>query len=132
MAGFGFSDLQKLTKTDDFSSVFNFRRRISGEYLAVHYRPNALGTPRLGLVVGKKTARRAVDRNFMRRVLREMFRHEQQGMTGWDLVIRVQKPFSREDRTAIRAEFQQLLQKLPSQVPTILNRTHGANPDLAN
>jgi len=129
--GLGFSDRQKLKKTDDFSSVFNFRRRICGNYLACHYKPNAQGTARLGLIVGKKTARRAVARNYIRRVLRELFRHEQQRLAGLDLVIRVQKPFAKTDMAAIQAEFQQLLQKLPGAVVTLPEQMHGTHTDLA-
>ena len=42
----------------------------------MHYMPNALEHARLGLIVGKKTARRAVQRNYMKRVLRELFRQQ--------------------------------------------------------
>ena len=118
MTGFGFSDRQKLKKTDDFSSVFNFRRRLCGNFLAWHYKPNTLGSARLGLIVGKKTARRSVARNYIRRVLRELFRHEQQRLAGLDLVIRVQKPFGKPELAAIRTEFQQLMQKLPGKAAT--------------
>lgn len=44
----------KMIKTDDFSSVFNFRKRFSLKYLVMHYQPNTLQRARLGLVVGKK------------------------------------------------------------------------------
>jgi len=44
VTGFGFPGRYKLKKTDEFSSVFNFRRRISGIVLALHYMPNTLDT----------------------------------------------------------------------------------------
>jgi len=107
-----FTKKAKLIKTDEFSSVFNFRKRISAKFLAVHYQPNTLEHPRLGLVVGKKIAKLAVDRNYMRRVLRELFRTQQYVINHVDLVIRVQKKFEKEDYIQIKQEFDALMAKI--------------------
>jgi ribonuclease P protein component len=60
-----FARRYRLTKTDEFSSVFGFRRAIRGKLLMLHYQPRPEGNTeaRLGLVVGKKLLKRAVDRN---------------------------------------------------------------------
>ena len=107
-----FTKKAKLIKTDEFSSVFNFRKRISAKFLALHYQPNQIGRARLGLVVGKKVAKRAVDRNYMRRVLREFFRMQQHEINHVDLVIRVQKKFDKEDFIQIKQEFDSLIAKI--------------------
>jgi ribonuclease P protein component len=106
----------KMIKTDDFSSVFNFRKRFSLQYLAMHYQPNTLQRPRLGLVVGKKTAKLAVSRNYMRRVLREFFRLNQHQICHVDLIIRVQKKFDKVDFIQIKQEFDTLIAKLNQRV----------------
>ncbi len=106
----------KMIKTDDFSSVFNFRKRISTPYLAMHYQPNMRSRARLGLVVGKKTAKLAVSRNYMRRVLRELFRCKQHEICHVDLIIRVQKKFSKGDFVQIKQEFDMLITKLNQRV----------------
>ena len=108
--------LAKMIKTDDFSSVFNFRKRISTEHLAIHYQPNMHDRARLGLVVGKKTAKLAVSRNYMRRVLREFFRLQQHEICHVDLIIRVQKKFSKVDFIQIKQEFNLLIGKLNQRV----------------
>ncbi len=102
----------KLIKTDDFSSVFNFRKRIFANFIALHYQPNNLQIARLGLVVGKKIAKKAVDRNYMRRVLRECFRIEQHTIPSVDLVIRVQKKFEKKDFMQLQQEFNEVIAKL--------------------
>ena len=107
-----FTKKAKLIKTDEFSSVFNFRKRIFANFLAFHYQPNQQDLPRLGLVVGKKIAKRAVDRNYMRRVLREFFRVNQHAINYVDLVIRVQKRFERKDFAQIHQEFATLIAKV--------------------
>lgn len=107
-----FTKQAKLIKTDEFSSVFNFRKRITAKFLAVHYQPNTLGHARLGLVVGKKIAKRAVHRNYMRRVLREFFRTQQHTISAVDLVVRVQRKFEKQDFVHIKQEFDGLIAKI--------------------
>ena len=102
----------KLIKTDEFSSVFNFRKCISSQYLVMHYQPNALQRARLGLVIGKKTSNLAVSRNYMRRVLREFFRLNQHHLSHVDLIIRVQKKFGKVNFIQIKKDFNMLIYKL--------------------
>ena len=106
----------KMIKTDDFSSVFNFRKRFSLKSLVMHYQPNSFERVRLGLVVGKKTAKLAVSRNYMRRVLREFFRLNQHDICHVDLIIRVQKKFDKVDFLQIKQEFDTLIYKLNQRV----------------
>ncbi|HOY69526.1 MAG TPA: ribonuclease P protein component [Methylotenera sp.] len=102
----------KLTKADDFSSVFNFRKRIASTHLVMHYQPNIHQRPRIGLVVSKKVAKLAVSRNYIRRVLRELFRLKQHDIAHVDLVLRVQKKFTKCDFIEITKEFDMLVSKL--------------------
>jgi ribonuclease P protein component len=111
---YSFPRTAKLIKTDDFSSVFNFRKRISGHYLAIHYQYNLLDRPRLGLIVSKKNARLSVTRNYMRRVLRELFRTQQERLTGLDMVVRTQHMFDRSHYALVKHEFHRLVAKLPN------------------
>lgn len=74
--------------------------------------PNQTIVPRLGLVVSKKVAKLAVQRNYMRRVLRELYKNNDYQWPALDLVIRVQRFFSRADFLQIEQEFDQLTQKL--------------------
>jgi ribonuclease P protein component len=110
-----------MVKTDDFSSVFNLRKRIASQHLVMRYRPNQLNMPRLGLVVSKKTAKLAVQRNYMRRILRELFRLNQQQLPAVDLVIQVQKAFQQAEFILIKQEFESLILKLSSKIDPIEN-----------
>ena len=116
MASFRFARLAKIVKTDDFSSVFNLRKRIASQHLVMRYRVNEANLPRLGLIVSKKTAKLAVQRNYMRRVLRDLFRLNQQRLPTVDLVIQVQKPFKKPEFTLIKQEFEVLVLKLSVKV----------------
>ena len=116
MATFNLIKQSKLIKTDDFSSVFNFRKRIASHYLVIRFKPNELACPRLGLIVTKKTAKLAVDRNYMRRVLRELFRLNQHNIAALDLVIQIQTTFKKPNFLQLKNEFDGLLRKLPINV----------------
>lgn len=121
MPRLGFPRRARLVKTDEFSSVFNFRKRISGQHFVIYYRFNQLGWPRLGLIVGKKVAPAAVSRNYMRRVLREFFRKQQSKLDNVDIVIRIQKPFTHHEYALIEDEFMNLSARLaenPGKWPT--------------
>ena len=78
----------------------------------IRFKPNVLNRPRLGLVVGKKTAKLAVDRNYMKRVLRELFRLNQHHLPSLDLVVQVQNKFQKTEFYQIKQEFEKLVQKL--------------------
>ena len=65
---------RRIVKTDEFSSVFRLRPAFRTEHFALYQRPNSLDHPRLGIVVAKRLAQRAVTRNMIKRVAREAFR----------------------------------------------------------
>ena len=113
VAGFGFGSSLRLHKTDEFSSVFAFRRVVRGKYFALHYCPNKVGTPRIGLVVAKKLAKRAVVRNLVKRLGRDVFRHAQASLPHYDLVLRLSTKLDNVTRRAMRDEMIGLLGRLP-------------------
>jgi ribonuclease P protein component len=113
-----FARRYRLTKTDEFSSVFGFRKAIRGKLLMLHYQPRATGETdaRLGLVVGKKLLKRAVDRNRCKRVLREQFRQRRAELPACDLVVRLaakpEKSAGKLDAGLLVEDFLALLAKL--------------------
>ena len=74
-----FPSSHRLLKADDFNVVFDQRDySVSNESILFLASKNALGFNRLGIIVGKKSLPRAVDRNRVKRHLRECFRHMNQ------------------------------------------------------
>ena len=63
-------------------------------------------------MVAKKTARLAVTRNYMRRVVRDYFRTHLREIALLDIVVRVKKPFFRQDFSAISQEVSDVVGKL--------------------
>ncbi len=58
------------------------------------------------MVIARKILRRAVDRNRLRRILRELFRHSQHDLTALDIVVRLKRAAPESD---LKEEFGRLL-----------------------
>ncbi|WP_460534926.1 ribonuclease P protein component [Chitinimonas naiadis] len=104
-----FTRQQRLLKTDEFSSVFSLRRIQANGFFQVWVKPNTLGRARLGVVVSKKVERRAVGRNFIKRTVRDLFRHEADGYGSMDLIVRAKRSFHRSEAAEARAALLRLL-----------------------
>jgi len=89
------SSLTRLTNADDFSSVFIFKKRFSGAFLNIFHKPNQLEFNRFGLIVSKKINKKAVSRNYMKRLIRSVFRGTETSKK-FDIVIQVKKNFTHE------------------------------------
>jgi ribonuclease P protein component len=81
-------------QTAEVGAVLAAGRRLRGQPLSLQLRGNGLGIARLGLIVPKRHLPRAVDRNRVKRVLREWFRHHQASLEGRDLLVRLTSPAS--------------------------------------
>jgi ribonuclease P protein component len=100
--------LQRLA-AGDVGEALKAGRPVRGTRFSIYSRPNAVGFARLALVVPKKLAPRAVDRNRIRRVTREAFRLQQEQLVGLDLVVRLVRPCGTEPVNG--AEIAPLLQR---------------------
>ena len=114
-----FARRYRLTKTDEFSSVFGFRRAIRGKLLMLHYqaRPEGQNDARLGLVIGKKMLKRAVDRNQVKRIIREQFRRQRPNLPACDLIVRLAVKPVPFDSSLLAGDFLALLEKLRRAIP---------------
>ena len=84
----GFPRSSRLLRKADYESVFKHGYRLSdnGFSVLVRRREDTAGA-RLGLAISKRTAPRAVDRNRVKRLLRDRFRRSRAGLAAVDLVV---------------------------------------------
>ncbi|WP_323119230.1 ribonuclease P protein component [Burkholderia alba] len=87
-----FPKAARLLKTDEFSSVFRLRPWRRSAHFVIYGKPTG-GDARLGLVIGKKYAPRAVTRNLVKRLARDAFRTRRAEFAGWDLLLRLHTRF---------------------------------------
>ena len=105
---------QRIVKTDEFSSVFRLRPVQRSAHFVIYTRENQLAHARLGVVAAKRFAPRAVTRNTIKRVTRELFR--QATLPTIDCIVRLSKPVNSKSgpatTTALKAELRVELARL--------------------
>ncbi|GAM53138.1 ribonuclease P protein component [Mycoavidus cysteinexigens] len=94
-ADVGFPRAARLLKPDEFSSVFRERPWGRSRHFVLYGRRTGQAA-RLGLVIGRKYASRAVSRNLIKRIAREIFRHQRAECYGWDILLRLHVKLDRK------------------------------------
>ncbi|MCW8957180.1 MAG: ribonuclease P protein component [Gammaproteobacteria bacterium] len=89
-----FSRRARLLKPAEFSRVFDQAIRSSDRLFIILARLNDKQSPRLGLAISKKNARLAIDRNRIKRIIRESFRLNQLKLPAADFVV-MARPITR-------------------------------------
>lgn len=77
----------RLLTAGEFQTAFKRGSRYSERWLTAVSTHNDLGHPRLGLAIAKKAVRLSVQRNRIKRKIRESFRTHQQGLPAVDIVM---------------------------------------------
>jgi ribonuclease P protein component len=102
-----FGRASRLLRTSEFERVYSARKSAANEVMVVYAVPNELGWSRLGLSIGRK-AGGAVERNLVKRRLREAFRTAGDAVpAGFDFVVTARKgiadaPFDRMKASLLR------------------------------
>jgi ribonuclease P protein component len=96
-----FSPAQRLHKATEFGRVFAEPARSSDRFFTLLARPGLAPRARLGLTISRRAARRAVDRNKLKRLARESFRMNAQ-LPAWDFVVMAKPGADRAERTLLR------------------------------
>ena len=112
--GGSFRPEYRLRRPAEFAAVMNGSQRMRGERFEVRFRRNESSTARLGMIIPKRLARRAVLRNLLKRLIREAFRAIRPSLPAVDLVVRLSKAPAddgpaRPEQLAWRAEVDDLL-----------------------
>ena len=101
----------------------SFRRLRSGEefrraldacffkkkWFVIYFTENTAGISRLGIIVSKKLMPHSTNRNYVKRLIREIFRQNFPVDHALDVVIRVRRPLGRESSNEGRGVLVQLL-----------------------
>lgn len=78
----------RLLTSRDYQLVFRDNKiRVSDNNWSLLARHNDLTHARLGMAISKRVVKTAVERNRIKRIVRESFRHHQQQLAGLDIVV---------------------------------------------
>ena len=109
---------RRLRRKADFEAAYARGRRFGNGFFAVTAMPNDIGGPRLGLAVSVKNAGGSVERNRIRRTIRESFRLHQHELPAIDLVVSARARARDAAGTELRASLLSLWQKVTEQCAT--------------
>ncbi|SHE72095.1 ribonuclease P protein component [Modicisalibacter ilicicola DSM 19980] len=90
--------------------------RVHGKGLLALARDNSLGHVRVGLVFSKKNVRRAVDRNRLKRLVRESIRLRQQRLPAVDIVVLARRGVNDLDNATLHRQLHGMWRRLEKDV----------------
>lgn len=109
----GFPKASRLLSEKEFTPVFNQPDyRVSNRFLLVLAKASDLSQARLGIVVGKKNVARSVQRNRIKRMIRESFRVRKSEFGTIDLVVLARKGLDKFASGDIQAQLNSLFDEL--------------------
>lgn len=125
----GFGRESRLLTPGQFKTVFDgATRKASGPYVLLLARSNDTGHPRLGLVIAKKSVRRAVDRNRVKRIARESFRLNKSELGALDIVVLARKGLGELDNAALHELYKGMWRKLAKSADKPPRSRHSGPP----
>ena len=101
-----------MRRPEEFEAVLRSGVRASSPNFTARAQANAFDHPRLGIIAGRKSAARAVDRNRAKRLIREAFRAAGDHAGGYDIAVQLKTDLRGGDNAAVRRELQELLDAL--------------------
>jgi ribonuclease P protein component len=107
-----FPKASRLLAADDFRRVFAGPRKSADGCFTVLYRPSAGEHARLGLAISKRRLRRAVDRNRIKRIVRESFRAHRSHLPPVDVVVLAGPRAGARDNAALHASLRRHWERL--------------------
>jgi len=98
----------------EFSRILKEGQRSRGQFLVIAATPRQTKAPRVGIIVSKKVAKKAVDRNRIRRIVSHLFSHVFTATPKFDVVVHVTGLPAATVFNSYETEIQAWQKKLPS------------------
>jgi ribonuclease P protein component len=108
----GSNQRHRLRGAPAFAGLFQAGRRLNGAHLQLLASPAERSVGRVGFVIGKKQLAGAVERNYLRRLLREAVRQRRPALDSFDIVLRLRVPCSPATLPGLLREASELLRTL--------------------
>ena len=108
----GFSRRHRFTVQGSFGAVLRNSRKLRSPHAVLHVTPGIPGFSRLGVALTRRLIPASVDRNAMKRALREMFRRHPVKKAGLDLVVMFRSPLVAAQRRDVVDEVRALFDQV--------------------
>ena len=110
---------RRLRRKPEFEEVYARGRRMGNGFFAVTARVNQAGHPRLGMAVASRLAGGSVERNRIRRVVRESFRLNQLDLPAVDIVVGARPRAKGATNAELRVAIEELWGKVRQQCASL-------------
>lgn len=103
-AEFGLPPAARLRRAADFAALRHASGRLDTRFFLIRYRATEADSARLGLAVSRRVSKRAVDRNRIKRNVRESFRLVRARLPALDLLLIARQQAATAAGRALRAD----------------------------
>lgn len=114
LAAAGLPRSARLRRPEHFAAALAHGASGARRHFTLFANPNGLEQARIGIIAAKKVAPRAVDRNRVKRMVREAFRSIRPELGGLDVVVRLRRCPARGGGRLARSELSRLFAELAS------------------
>ncbi|HEC28130.1 MAG TPA: ribonuclease P protein component [Gammaproteobacteria bacterium] len=112
---FTFPKSVRLSSSNDYGRVFKKPLKSKDKCFTLLVTTNNTDVSRLGLAISKKAVNKAVDRNRVKRLVRDSFRHSRHALAGIDIVVLANRGLgdrsNKEMLTSLSNHWKQLVKK---------------------
>ncbi|WP_426359223.1 ribonuclease P protein component [Pseudocolwellia sp. HL-MZ19] len=112
MVTYEFNRESRLLTPGQFQSVFTKPIRFGSNHITILVSQNPDNNNRLGLAIAKKRVKLAVERNRIKRLIRESFRLNQHDLPHIDIVVMVKSGTDKLDNSEINQQLEKIWRKI--------------------
>ncbi|MEW6984190.1 ribonuclease P protein component [Colwelliaceae bacterium 6471] len=112
MVTYEFNRESRLLTPGHFQNVFSNPTRFGSSHITVLVRTNPQNNNRLGLAIAKKRIKLAVQRNRIKRLIRESFRLNQHNLPHIDIVVMVKSGTDNLENKEITQQLEKIWRKI--------------------
>jgi ribonuclease P protein component len=99
-----------LRKKKEFEELLKSGKRVAGRFFATFFLENK--EKRIGIIVSKKVAKKAVIRNKVRRRIREIYRLNREDMPQGEMVVIARRPTAEANFPSTKKAFLSLIKRI--------------------
>ncbi len=108
----GYSRRHRFAARGSFGAVLRGSRKLRGRLAVIHIAPGRSGQSRLGIALTRRLVPLAVDRNLVKRLVRDAFRRHGAKRAGFDCVVALRERFDPSQAASMVEEIEALLGEL--------------------
>jgi ribonuclease P protein component len=108
----GYSRRHRFSVQGSFGTVLRGSRKLRGRFAILHVAPGLPGISRLGVALTRRLVPHSVDRNRVKRLVRDTFRRHVAKQAGLDCVVSLRERFDASQSEPVFAEIRTLFDQL--------------------